>query len=406
MGAWLVDKIVNPIAFFFFSILWTTFVALPYVLLEAINFVKSIFGFGFIRQLFFGKSENFEYFNLPWIFLILSSLAIIISLVILCYIIFKNAVSFKENNSKEILKQGLKTFALILLMPIIYFISLLLLEVLNEMIRQIFFSDNNLSEMQNLFVKLKPQNVAENEWLNLVKSYFFDVETIRNSWNNFAWGDGFQMILMFLIIIVILAIFQLWMIINLGKKIIIMYIYMVISPVLISLIMADNEKEYSKFKSEMKSSLVSLITAEFFFNVFFLFIIFSINFNVDLASGLPAIINNSINFIFKIVAIAAGCYGVKEFIAKMEANSPTVSNVVSGAKSLASGAIAKNPILAKSGLAKMASPNSNSASSAPTVKENVEKNKNFSSIPQNNNWNAFKNNQGGFSTIPTKKVSK
>ncbi|WGI36924.1 Mbov_0396 family ICE element transmembrane protein [Mesomycoplasma lagogenitalium] len=399
--SWLIKQLLNPIAFILFSVLWVASVTPIYLMLEALVAIKGVFGFGFAKKLFFGDTNEINFLQVPTLFLIISSISVAISIIVLCVVIFKNAISLKENNTKELLKQAFKTFILLISLPIIYLLSLLILDAIDQLTRQLFFSDNNLSETQNIFLQLRPNKINQNEWYEFAKSYFSDANKIRNSYNNLDWGEGSQIILLFLIATIILLIFQGWMLINLGKKLIIMFIYMIIAPLFISLIMLDNEKEFSKFKSEIKNSITTVISAEFFYSVFVLFISFAMNF--EIVNNIP-ILASYTNFIFKIISLAGASFGVMQFIKKMEATSPTMSNVVKGAKSVATGAVMKNPAMINQGLKTMSSNSVNNTSNLPSVKNDVIKNNNFNSVPKTDFWNSFKTNKGESSIIPTKEL--
>lgn len=404
---WITDTIITPIAFAFFSVGWVIFVALPFSAAEIIQDISNFFGFSLVRQLFFGKADlsSGQIPPLPWMFVIVLTFSIFVSIFLLIYGIFKGSLSLTPDGKSKlrpVIGNAIKSVLILLAIPILYAASIILLEVSYEMVSRIFVQDNGLSELQNVFIALKPKNISANEWNNLVASHLWDVGAIYSSYKEFNFGDGALTVLMFGSISIVILLAVLKITIEVGVKSILIYFNMLIAPAPLLYSLKDEGKAFKTFTRQTMLNIGAIFALQFLFKFMLLYFIAisQIDLSTSINIGNSPFIQTVVNFILKMCLLTAGIYGIYNLMKKIDSMAGSaVSSMVSGAK-LAAGVATGNPAAISSSLNEM---KANSQQGQAATADLKSQNEQLSTPTYTNYTKEFKDKNSNNNSLPKRK---
>lgn len=403
---WLQDILITPIVFIFFSASWVLLVALPFNIAEIVHSVSGLFGFGLVKTLFFGKTDlnTGEAIQVPWIFIAILAISVVLSIVMFIYGILKGNFSSTEEGErdlKNVLKQSLKSVFGFLLIPIIYAASLVFLETVYEVVSKVFINNGDLNELQNIFLELKPKNITENEWANLVSNHLWNTDSIYSSYKRFAYGEGSLLVILFSLIALTLLAGTSLITLSVGLKTVLIYFNMILAPVALSFSIKDSGRTFKTFLKETIGHIGSVFALQFLFKFLMLYIIATaqIELTEKIDLGGTSLAGLIVNFITKLCLILAGTWAVYLIVKKINSMSGGLMQGVSSTANLTKGLIKNDIHLVNKSLASM-----NSYSTSEQHTSSLKEQNEILKEPQYSNYSKlFLGEDKKFKTLPQRK---
>lgn len=320
IAKFFVNTLISPITFGIFAVGWKIFVLIPYNAVLLINWIKKALGVNLLRKLLIGDTTSYENLELPYLLVLFLAISLIMTVVFVIMGIFRNNVSDK-GHIKIAIKNGIIALVVIWLIPIVLFLSLNVLEIVNDSITlTLSGSKKGSSEINDIFRQLKPSYINDREWNNFANSDFSDLNIIYKSYLDFQWGQGTLFNLQMFLISFAILLGSFSAVILITIRLFIVYFNVIIAPLFISISPLDDGKAFKKVLKELKDSLIMIIGFEFLLKIYFAFLLFVTKLPIGLVEN--SVLVDYALFIFRLVLIAGGTWGIFEVVRKLSATSP------------------------------------------------------------------------------------
>ncbi|UUD36248.1 hypothetical protein NPA08_00185 [Mycoplasmopsis citelli] len=370
MFSWLVDSILFGVATPFFWI----FIWIPFLVIQALDFIFNFISFNLFNLIFFGKSNldlnNFSFSNFRFnpIFLIFL-LPIGLLIPFLGYRALKYQAQHPQSLAfKKFIRNLPKYIALVFFLPFgIYIMSIFLKFIVLLIKKSTNLNNNPLSDNlwdQIRFVEWNTNRGWDvNEWRELKNhSYWWDFK----QWRTIHTGDSMSFLFRGWIIILIYLLLVLNFILGMGKVIWKLLLMLLLSPIYnIKLLFYDkNSKETKQYWNDIKGLILSYL----FCLIGYSFISFLINFALEKAHSINIFANQAIvGWIGEMLLTAVLCFTLTITFSKLLQKLPEFFGFASSLD-LSTGTRIISKIIPKK--------------STPQVQQNINK---FSSSQNSNN---------------------
>ncbi|CAT04875.1 Uncharacterised protein [Mesomycoplasma conjunctivae] len=260
--------IINAITYPFFLLGWYLFVYIPLALIAFFNLVFQQLGLEIIVRVIFQKGK-FSFQDLPVGFWVFVFVALAMGFVLFVAKFVKFLVARKENPGEEIVSMTrgvFVSFAFAFLFPILLFASLIILQMLLDLVNQYVRGNSSLTY---LIVKSSTDKISESEVVRISKDFR---PPGYDSYTRFHSGEAIQLVLTLgiasLVISFILGIsFISWFVA--GAQLFMNFLTM---PLWIANSIWDNGKQIKLWVKSFFGQLASLIVYQTSFNIFLIWL--------------------------------------------------------------------------------------------------------------------------------------
>ncbi|VEU59339.1 Mbov_0396 family ICE element transmembrane protein [Mesomycoplasma neurolyticum] len=322
----IINAIISPIAFIFFSVISIISVAIPYTFLRILEMLLNFFNFNIFIRIFF-ENKKIEANNINKLFWVIFSFAAIMFFVIFIISIIVAAIKLKNKKPEDIqkvLKKSIMSFFMVFSLPFVIVFFTYFTNNLIQIINDALFSKSNDAVISTIFKEFKPTKFNKNEWINYVDSWFWESAAISSSYEGLAWGEGLALTSLLLIVIIIIAWMFALLILQSISKIFMLFVLIIVSPYPIIKSMKDDGKALSNYWSQLKTCLLYFFAQKAVIFLLMVFLMLSTNFkldwfsnNLNVSSQVANQVDFYLNYIIRVFFILASVLTIMGIMKKL-----------------------------------------------------------------------------------------